>query len=491
MTLGAGDETATADMVALRSALATGRAQVHHGASLRACDAGVDEVEQIGRDAVAAYAGAYGTETAAFPGAARMENEVVGLVADLLHAPPEAVGTVTADLAEAVMLTVLAARDSRPEVISPSIVVAESVHPSFHQAAHHLGVRTMVVPVGEHQRPDPVSMVRAMDATTVLVVASAPSQAHGVVDPVAAVAEGARIRRVRCHVDGGAGGWALPYAERLGREVPVWDFRVPGVTSISLDTHPHAPQGTALLLHRSATVRHHQFFASARWPGATMLNATMLASRSAAPLAGLWAVLTQVDAEGHARCALQALEAMDRIVAGIREIPSVHVAARPDSTVVALGCDDRMDVFTLRDELVERGWSVHPQMSFRGRPPTLHLGVGAGSLTVVDRFLVDLEESVAAAMEAGPVRVDPAVIKVVDALNPRTLATDEFDDLLTLAGLLTVPEAHVVLPERMAQVNAVLDGVSPAMREALLVAFLERLARPVRAVVDDEPAAEG
>lgn len=487
MTHGAGKLSADHDALARWSALQPGEPLVHEGrtptgvAGLRSRDAGVDEVEQLGRDAMATYAGAYGSETTSFPGVVDMENEVVGRVADLVNAPPEAVGTVTADLAEAVMLVVLAARDSRPEVISPSIVVPETVHPEFHQAAHHLGVRTMVVPVGEDQRPDPVSMVRAMDATTVLVVVSAPSHAHGVVDPVAAVAEGARIRRVRCHVDAGIGGWALPYAERDGRDVPTWDFRVSGVTSISLDTHPHAPEGTALLLHRSPRVRHHQFFASARWPGATMLNATMLSTRSAAPLAGLWAVMTRVTPEGQSQCASRALEAMDRVVAGIRDIGELHVAAAPDSTVVAIGCDDTMDVFTLRDELVGRGWSVKPQMSFRGRPPTLHLVVGAGSLAVIDRFLVELEESVAAAVEAGPVIVDPAVVDVVDSLNPRAMDAAEFDAVLIAAGLAEGPEARVVMPERMAQIHAVLDRASPVVREALLVAFLERLARPVRA----------
>ncbi|MBE7325030.1 aspartate aminotransferase family protein [Nocardioides sp. Y6] len=486
MTHGAGEVSTAHAATTSWSALQAGETLIDGTHALnvpgqRGRDAGVDEVEQVGRDALAAYAGAFGAETTTFPTVVAMENDVVGWVADLLHAPPEAVGTVTADLAEAVMLAVLAARDSRPEVISPSIVVPETVHPEFHQAAHHLGVRTMVVPVGEDQRPDPVAMVRAMDATTVLVVVSAPSHAHGVVDPVAAIAEGARVRRVRCHVDAGVGGWALPYAESAGRDVPLWDFRVAGVTSVSLDTHPHAPEGTALLVHRSDRIRHHQFYASARWPGATMLNTTMLSTRSPAPLAGLWAVVTRVSPQRQRRCADHALEAMDRVVAGVREIPQLHVAATPDSTLVAIGCDDTMDVFTLRDELVSRDWSVKPQMSFRGRPPTLHLAVGANSLPVVDRFLLDLEESVAAAVAAGPVVVDPGVLEVVDSLNPRAMGPAEFDAVLAAAGLPTDPGGAVVLPERMARVNAVLDRASPVVREALLVAFLERLARPVRA----------
>ena len=93
-----------------------------------------------------------------------------------------------------------------------------------------------------------------------------------------------------------------------------------------------------------------------------------------------------------------------------------------------------------------------------------------------------LGASVAAAQAAGPVAVDPGVVAFIEALDPAALGDDDFDGLLAAsrAGRRVRPTASLELPSRMAEVNAMLDVASPAMREALLVAFLDRLQRPVR-----------
>ena len=127
----------------------------------------------------------------------------------------------------------------------------------------------MLVPVGDDFRADPVADGRGdRRVARVLVVASAPSYAHGVVDPVAGIAAAAAARGVRCHVDACIGGWVLPYAARLGRDVPPWTFAVDGVTSISVDLHKYAytPKGASLLLHRTPALRKPQFFARATGP---------------------------------------------------------------------------------------------------------------------------------------------------------------------------------------------------------------------------------
>ena len=112
----------------------------------------------------------------------------------------------------------------------------------------------------------------------------------------------------------------LPYAARLGRAVPPWTFAVEGVTSISVDTHKYAyaPKGTSLLLHRDSALRRPQFFASAAWPGYTMLNSTMQSTRSGGPIAGTWAVVPTIGDEGYLRLAGEVFEAVDRIVAASR-----------------------------------------------------------------------------------------------------------------------------------------------------------------------------
>lgn len=454
---------------------------VHGGRTLAyVYDSGLAEVDRVGREAVAAYAGSNGLDPTAFPSLLTMENDVVGFAADLLDAPASAVGTVTSGGTESVLLAVQAARDGAV-VPAPNIVVPTTVHAAFHKAAHYFGVELRAVPVGADLRADPAAMAAACDSSTVLVVASAPSYAHGVVDPVTQIAALAAERGIRCHVDACIGGWVLPYAARLGRDVPPWTFAVEGVTSISVDLHKYgyAPKGTSVLLHRTPALRRPQFFASAAWPGYTMLNSTMQSTKSGGPLAGAWAVLQTVGDDGYLGLTRDVLAAVDRIVAGIAA--PLRVVVPPDSTLIALATDDSCDPFTICDEMAARGWYVQPQMSYDGLPATVHLSVSAATLASVDEFLAALSEAVAAAVSAGPVEVDPEVVDFIRSLDPATLSDADFDGLLAASGLVGASSTgSLELPDRMAEVNAMLDLASPAMREALLVAFLDRLSRPTR-----------
>lgn len=455
----------------------------HGGRSLaHIYDSGMPEVTRVGSEAMAAYANSNGLDPAAFPSVVRMENEVVGFAADLLHAPPRAVGTVTSSGNESLLLAVQGARDSRPEVVSPSMVIPETAHSAFHRAAHYFGVRAVVVPVGADYRPDPADVAAAIDATTVLVVASAPSHAHGVIDPIAEIAAVARAHRVACHVDAGLGGWVLPYAEASGRDVRPWDFRVKGVTSMSVDTHKYAyaPKGTSVLLHRSSRLRHPQYFAAARWPGTRMLNSTTQSTRAGGPVAGAWAIIRMLGHDGYRRLAGEVLEAVTRIVEGIAKIDGLSVVAEPESTLIAVETDARCDPFTVIDGLTARGWSVQPQMSYGDHPATIHLTVSAATLARVDDFLGALGEATAAAVEAGPVAPDPAILEILEALDPNELFEVDFDRLLEAAGMAHEPGSTQLLPQRMAPINALLDASSAEMRDALWVAFLDRLAKPVR-----------
>lgn len=463
---------------------------VHGGRTLAyVYDSGLPDVDRIGREAVAAYAGSNGLDPTAFPSLLRMETEVVGMAADLLDAPATVVGTVTSGGTESVLLAVQTARDAhrgigQSRIERPRMVLPSTAHAAFHKAAHYFGVEPVLVPVGPDFRADPAAMAAAMDERTVLVVASAPSYAHGVVDPVTAIAAAAAERGIRCHVDACIGGWVLPYATRVGRDVPAWTFAVEGVTSISVDLHKYAyaPKGTSVLLHRTPELRRPQFFASAAWPGYTMLNSTMQSTKSGGPLAGAWAVMRSLGDEGYERLARDVFEAVDRIRAGVDEMPELAVVSTPDSTLLALTTDGSCDPFTICDEMAARGWYVQPQMSFAGSPATIHLSVSAATLPHVPELLAALAEAVAAAVTTGPVTVDPAVATFIGDLDPFSLSEEDFDGLLLAAGLVGAAgaEGDLALPQRMAEVNAMLDLASAAMREALLVAFLDRLTRPTR-----------
>jgi sphinganine-1-phosphate aldolase len=474
----------TDDILTRLRALQAGDLPVHGGRTLAyVYDSGRPEIDRVGREAVAAYAGTNGLDPTAFPSLLAMENDLVGFACDLLDAPDTAVGTVTSGGTESCLLAVQTARDAHPDIERPTIVVADTVHAAFHKAAHYFGVEAVVVPAGADHRADANGMLAAVDERTVLVVGSAPSYAHGVVDPITALAAGAAARGVRCHVDACIGGWVLPYAARLGRDVPPWTFAVEGVTSISVDTHKYAyaPKGTSLLLHRTSALRRPTFFAFADWPGYTMLNSTMQSTKSGGPLAGAWVVVESLGDEGYLALARTTFEAVDRIVAGVGAIGPLRVLDPPDSTLVTLATDGTCDVFTLTDEMLTRGWFVQPQMSYAGTPPTLHLSVSAATGAHVDELLGALAAAVDAAVAVGPEAVDADVVAFIEALDPAALSDSDFDGLLAASGLVGADASGgLALPERMAGVNALLDVASPRMREALLVAFLDRLARPVR-----------
>src|SRR3954453_14447526 len=306
------------DALARLRAMQAADLPVHGGRTLAyVYDSGLPDIDRIGREAVAAYAGSNGLDPTAFPSLLQMENDLVGFALDLLVGPTTAVGTVTSGGTESVLLAVQAARDAHPEVTDPRMVLPSTAHAAFHKAAHYFGVEPVLVPVGAGFLADAAATEAAVDAApgrTVLVVASAPSYAHGVVDPVTELAALAAARGIRCHVDACIGGWVLPYAARLGRAVTPWTFAVEGVTSISVDLHKYgyAPKGTSLLLHRSSEIRRPQFFASAAWPGYTMLNSTMQSTKSGGPLAGAWAVVEAIGDEGYLELTRKVLDGVDR-----------------------------------------------------------------------------------------------------------------------------------------------------------------------------------
>jgi sphinganine-1-phosphate aldolase len=453
-------------------ALRAGDLPTHGGRTLAyVYDSGLSEVDDLAARAHALASSANGLDPTAFPSLLRMENEVVGTAAALLGGGPAAVGSVTSGGTESCLLAVQAARDAHPEIGRPRMVLPTTAHAAFHKASHYFGVEVVSVPV------DPVSfqadadaMAAAIDDDTVLVVVSAPSYAHGVVDPVAPVAAAAAARGVRCHVDACIGGWVLPYFRKLGVAVPDFDLSVPGVTSLSVDLHKYAycPKGTSVLLHASADLRRPQFFASARWPGYTMLNSTLQSTRSGGPLAAAWAVLRHLGDAGYARLSKLTLEAVRRIRAGVEEIDGLRVLGDPISTLLAVTADtDALDVFTVADEMTERHWYVQPQFGFEESPANLHLTVTAANHGSEPELLADFAGAVEAARRAGPVTLAPELVEVIKALDPDQLTSEQFAGLLTAAGM-----DGVAAPKRMADVNAMLAVASPRLRERLLVEFL-------------------
>lgn len=451
-------------------------------------DAGRPDVDALAHEALADFSGTNGLDPTAFGSLAVMERELVGFVAELLCAPTGFAGTVTSGGTESCLLAVLAARDAwaqgREPGARPRIVAPTTVHAAFHKAAHLFGLDLVLADVDPLTfRADPAALAAAIDEDTALVVVSAPSYAHGVIDPVAEVAAVAAARGVRCHIDACIGGLVLPFLDDAaeGTQRPAWDFTVPGVTSISADLHKYGytPKGVSVLVHRSMALRHNQFWATAGWPGYGVVNSTLQSTKSGGPLAAAWAVVQLLGRDGYAELAAAARGAALRIADAVGDIDGVRLLAVPDSTLVTLAADERCDVYTIADELLARGWYAQPQLPFGDGVASLHLSLSAATAAGVEHFLTALREAVAAAIATGPVQVDPELARLLGSLDPATLDDAAFAGLLAAAGLTGTTEDGAVggvrLPLRMAPVNALLAACPVPLREALLVAVVERL----------------
>lgn len=330
-----------------------------------------------------------------FPSLRRMESEVVDMTAGLLNAPKGSGGSMTSGGTESILMAVKTARDrARAEkgITKPEMIAPVSAHPAFAKGASYFGVELIQAELGEDLRADASGVAGLVSDNTVLIVGSAPSYPHGVIDPIPGMAEIAAAHKISFHTDACLGGFLLPFYERAGYPVPPFDFRVEGVTSISADVHKYgySPKGASVIVHRSGDHLSYQSFLYDRWPGGVYGSYAMAGARPALPIATSWAVMNYLGEEGYTRLASVIYETTAKIKKGIEASPELVVWGEPEMSVLAFG-SEKVDIMAVGDVMDERGWHLDRQT----RPAALHMMVTPNHAKVADEFLKDLEYAVA------------------------------------------------------------------------------------------------
>ncbi len=352
-----------------------------------------EDVSEVLRDAYSAAIYTNGLGPGAFKSLKRFEYEVVQAAAGLLGLPG-AVGNMTSGGTESILMAVKTARDwSRAEkgIAEPEMVAPVTAHPAFYKSAQYLGVKVVSTPIRDDYRADVEAMAAAVTPNTALLVGSAPNYPYGTIDDIAEIAALGQKHNVPCHVDACLGGYLLPFVERLGYEVRPWDFRVPGVSSISADNHKYgfAARGASTIMYRDAAYRRHQFFAYADWPGGLYGSPTMTGSRPGGAIAAAWAVINYLGEDGYMRLAKVIMETTKRLQDGINSIEDIHVLGNPDMSVFPVASDS-LDMYAVGDALDTFGW--HPDR--QQNPASLHFMVTPVHEGIVEPFIADLEVAV-------------------------------------------------------------------------------------------------
>jgi len=357
-------------------------------------DAG-EEVNDLLKQAYNLFFSENGLNPTAFPSLRKFEAEVVAMSAALLGGGPQVVGNMTSGGTESILMAVKTARDwnrtHHPHIEQPEMILPLSAHPAFDKAAQYFDVKIVRTPTRADLRADVDAVRQALNENTILIVASAPSYPHGVVDPIVEMARIAQEQQVLFHVDACVGGFLLPFARRLGYPIPAFDFSLPGVTSMSADLHKYAyaAKGASVVLYRNGELRRHQFFAHADWPGGIYASPTMTGTRPGGAIAAAWAVMNYLGEAGYTAITDTVMQATQRIRAGVETIPEIYVLGEPDMSILSLASDN-LDVYAIGDEMGLRGWHLDRQQF----PSSLHLTVNYAHAKVVDEFVNDLKQAV-------------------------------------------------------------------------------------------------
>ncbi len=334
------------------------------------------------------------------PSATKFEAEIIAMTLDLLHAEAvddgEPVGLVSTGGTGSICHAMLAYRDFASDnrgIHRPNVIKPETAHPAFDKACHLFGIDLRVAPVDPVTTTvDPEWVDTHIDGDTVAIVGSACNYGYGTVDPIDDLSNIALRHGVGLHVDGCLGGFILPFGQELGYDIPVFDYRNPGVTSISADTHKYgyAFKGTSVLTFRDKAIRNAQYFFLTDWSGGKYCSPGMDGSRSGGLIAATWASMVQLGRQGYRHYARQIFETAEEMERAVRSHPELRILGRP--TFLFSFTSDEFDIYHVNDSMRGKGWRFNGQQY----PNALHMAVTRPQTQsgIAEAFATDLAEAV-------------------------------------------------------------------------------------------------
>jgi glutamate/tyrosine decarboxylase-like PLP-dependent enzyme len=337
-----------------------------------------------------------GLNPTAFKSLKKFETEVISATADILHGSEDVCGVVTSGGTESCLMAVKTYRDmarDKRRVKHPEMIMPESAHVAWFKASEYFGVKIRLVPLLDDLTPNLKKLKRMINRNTVMIIGSAPEYPHGSIDPIAAMGEIAQKHKIPLHVDACVGGFILPFMEMNGEELPLWDYRVPGVTSISADIHKYgyAAKGASTITYRNLDYLRYQMFVYQDWPGGVFASSALLGTRPGGAYAAAWGVLQYFGKAGYRALARDTLEAVNRLKAGVEKIPELQVMGNPQGPLFAYkSVSPDLNIYAVGDQMDAMGWQVNRNQF----PSGLHAMVTAQHLKVVDQYLADLEKAV-------------------------------------------------------------------------------------------------
>lgn len=298
-----------------------------------------------------------------YPTVVKFERDLIQMALSLFHAGKDATGAVTSGGSESLFLATAAAlayaKGRRPHIATPEIVIPQTGYPTFEKYERYFGYSIRRVPVDANFRANVSAMSEAVSENTVMMLASMPSWSHGVCDPVRELAEIASKHSIWLHVDACVGGFLAPFVRELGRNLPDFDFRIPGVSSISADFHKYGYSGKGVsgVFYRNKVARHQPFIFDT-WAAGLYRSPVLTGTRNGGAIASAWAVMRYLGRDGYLARAAQILKLRDAILTLVERCPGLKIVGGAELNVVVIG-SDYSDIYAIASKMKDYGWKIN------------------------------------------------------------------------------------------------------------------------------------
>lgn len=323
---------------------------------------GPKDVQEVGKFAFEKFMSDNGFFSLYLPYMQTIEQEVIAMGVSLLNPEKNSTGNFTSGGTESNFSAMHAARNwarvNKPHIIKPNIVAPYTIHPSFQKGARYLDMEVITTDLDESGRGIPQNIAAAINDNTIMVAASAPSWHYANIDPIPEIAAIALDAELWMHVDGCIGGYINPFLEKLGEKLTPWDFRVPGVMSISADLHKfgYCQKPASTIYWRDASLQdYHYVSIDDPFLGQYKL-AGFSGSRSAGPIFAAWAVFNYLGEEGYLRLTQRVLDLKKTFTEGVNAIEGLKVW---DVDVMPMHFhSEKAPTASVYQGLLDKGWMM-------------------------------------------------------------------------------------------------------------------------------------
>jgi len=287
-----------------------------------------------------------------FPGTKEIESKVLDFILNLLNAPKNSTGLIGSGGTESNINAIWFIKNlSRKK----EIIIPKSAHFSFDKIRSLMDIDIVTIPLDKNYVIDISKVRKKISKNTAAIIGIAGSTELGTIDPIPDLSDICLDENIFLHVDAAFGGFIIPFMRKLGYNLPEFNFKLKGVSSISIDPHKMGcsaiPIGVLVVKNKN-------------WLNKISIDTTyisskkqagILATRSGGPVAAAYAVIKYLGEEGYKDIVKRCINNTKFLVDKINEI-GLELVTKPVLNVLGIRLKNPQKVV---NKLTKLGWKVN------------------------------------------------------------------------------------------------------------------------------------